>query len=503
MKVAIVGAGPGGLSCLNEFLHTDENGNSTIVSTNGDNVLPEQSYFKELVVFEQNSGFGGVWNHSEESDPKFLRTKEYSKPCSIRAKVEVPKPKDLEGCDVLKPFTRSLTNASVNRWNKSGVYNNLYTNVPNPLMRFSSGHVPSISQDQHHPFVHHSKVLSYVTKFVKDNDLEKYIRYNTCVEKVVKVDNKWIITVASYDYENGEEKWYLEWFDSVVVAVGRFNFPFYPTIENLEQFDDNNPGVIQHTKSIRDERDFKNMKVLLVGGSISAADILQYLIATCREVHISTEMKNDEKVPPRAKWIKQVFDDESLCLIKHPRIKKFDGNKVVFQDGSIEEGFDKIILATGYHIHYPFLDFPENKDAGLVNITASKDIENDALKKVDNLYLYTFSQDPTICYLGLANTPYFFLIAEAGAMAIAGVWSKAKQLPSIEEQKKWIKNRNDSPMLAFGHEEERMFVKDLYDLLTTGRVNMLDSLVEDEILKSKTALKSMFYKEIERLSSKE
>lgn len=50
-KIGIIGAGPGGLIALNEFLLTGVDGKSTIISLNSkDNKLPEKGAFDEIVV---------------------------------------------------------------------------------------------------------------------------------------------------------------------------------------------------------------------------------------------------------------------------------------------------------------------------------------------------------------------------------------------------------------------------------------------------------------------
>ena len=59
-SIAIIGAGPGGLASLYEFLHTNKDGSSTIGSANS--IDPK---FTKIVAFEQKDKVGGdlgnVW----------------------------------------------------------------------------------------------------------------------------------------------------------------------------------------------------------------------------------------------------------------------------------------------------------------------------------------------------------------------------------------------------------------------------------------------------------
>ena len=80
-KVAIIGGGPGGLTVLNELLHTNRGGSSTIVNSSSNSDYPKDQAFTEIVVFEQNDRIGGVWSYSKEVDPLFPSDADnYSRP---------------------------------------------------------------------------------------------------------------------------------------------------------------------------------------------------------------------------------------------------------------------------------------------------------------------------------------------------------------------------------------------------------------------------------------
>lgn len=504
-KIAIIGGGPSGLVALNEFLHTSSDGSSTITSFKSvENVLPKSPAFDEIVVFEQNSDIGGVWSHNNETDDKLPESKDFLSPRNIRPALSCPTEEELINHSKENPLIKQSEPVNKDKlWSRSAVYDHLFTNVPNRLMRFSSGfdiEVEGTDEKSNifYPFVPHVKVLEYLKKYAEINDLKKCIRFNTVVEKVYKKDEKWVVTVVEVDFLTGTQKWYSELFDAVVCSVGRFNVPFIPNIENLDEFKAAHPGIISHTKSYRNSEEFKNKKVLLVGGSISAIDLLQYFLGSSKEVWLSTNSSNVAS-PEGDDWISQILNDKSLSINKCPRIKKFEGDNVIFEDGSIGEGFDKILFATGYHLTYPFLDIPENKGKGYISISSGRDDQpNYAKTKVDNVYYYTFTVgEPTLAHIGILQNPLFFLVSEVNSAAMAGVWSNSKKLPSIEEQKKWCEDRIKGKKSGFQFFDENSiipYIKSIYQFTPRNRLDILSILKKDEVLASRKVLKTLFYK---------
>ena len=111
---------------------------------------------------------------------------------------------------------------------------------------------------------------------------------------------------------------------------------FYPGFENEDKF----TGKIIHAHDYRDGRVYKDKKVLLIGGSYSAEDIaLQCWKFGAEYSHIT------HKNPARMgfKWPETVSETATF-------LKDFDGNKVIFEDGSSEE-YDVIIKCTGAFLH--------------------------------------------------------------------------------------------------------------------------------------------------------
>lgn len=512
-KIAIIGGGPGGLVTLNELLHTSSDGASTITSPHSANKYPSNPAFDEIVVFEQNECIGGVWNYSDRTDPKFPQyVDDYSKPNGLRPNL-ASEINDLNNCTEASPckvpIDADVSSKLDHLWNKSGVYDHLFTNIPNHLMRFSTSFDEPVKLDHnskaYQPFATHPNVINYLKNYAKKYDLEKYVRFNSSVEKVYKVNDKWHLTICKVNKSTNTLEYYTEKFDAVVVSVGRFNIPFYPFIIGQKEFNEKHPGVIEHSKSFRRTDDLIGKKVLIVGSSISAMDIAQYLIPVS-DLHISSNTKGvpracepTENTQQKAEWTDKVFEDPSLNWTKHGRIAKFEADTVIFEDGSQESNFDAILYCTGYHLYFPFLDIPENEGKGYISVTSGYDGNpNYALTKVDNLYLYTFTiNDPTLCHTGIAQNPLFFLTSEANAVAIAGCWSGNKKLPSLEVQRNFIKSRHEGKKRGFQSYDEtqiREFIRLCYELAPSGRFDFVPYIREGDIMESKEVLHDLFFK---------
>lgn len=503
-RVAVIGAGPSGLASLNELLHTSKEGKSTIRSfCAAENNLPADPAF-EVVVFEQGNDIGGTWNYSASADPCLPGD---SKPDNVRTLLPVPDA--VESASFDNPLPSNVNLSEVCLWNKSGLYDELFTNVPDRMMRFSAGldldpQSKHGSDNPYHPFVTRQHVSQYLQNFAEVNDLKKHVRFNSTVEKLYKKDDKWVLNVLVTEEEGN--KWYSETFDAVMLCNGRFKIPFVPKIEGLDEFARRRPNDVSHTKAFRNVEPYRGKKVLLVGSSISAIDLLQYLIPACKEVWLSSNSVTALKVsnekhtgkPKDGQWISDILHDENLKYNRCSRIKRFEGDTVIFEDGSAEK-FDKILFATGYHLSYPFLNIPENEGKNYINIlSGKKGDDNHAMTKADGVYMYTFSvADPTLAFIGIAHTPLIFLMSELGAMAAAGVWSNIKHLPSVKEQKLWCEEKLASSkdgLTMISEKDFKAFVDTMFPLAPLGRINFKDLIIEDEVELSRLVLKELFYK---------
>jgi cation diffusion facilitator CzcD-associated flavoprotein CzcO len=443
-SVAVIGAGPAGIACVNELAHVAKSGISTLEQ----NIKPsaKNAAFNKIVCFEQNDKIGGVWNFFAKPDPKMpsidiLKSKRFNTPDGIFEYSHLPSDSTLKETSSTTPFVRfsNKTFEDELKWNKNAAYKDLFTNIPEKFMKFSYTPYKGVSKGRFlEPLVSLGDVKEYLDSIVEKYSLSHYFRTSSSVELVEKDDNtnKWTLTIRKKPRFSKIEQWYREEFDAVVVANGHCNVPFIPKTDGLTEFVAKYPDVVRHSKSFRDPAEFENKSVLLCGSGTSSADLAQYLAPVARSVTISQRSKTVYG------WIEECFQCSPAVKFK-PRIKRYitDNSEkphtVEFDDGSFAQ-FDHIILSTGYHYHFPFL--PKSKE--YIKIYNDAHDCHNPINKIGNLFLYTFSiKDNTLATVGIPTIGLMFHAMEYSAAAIAGIFSASKRLPPIGEQTKWDDGR--------------------------------------------------------------
>ena len=325
MKIAIIGAGCSGIAAIRQLL---------------------ESGITNITCFEQNDRVGGNWIYTSESSHS-----------SVTETTHIISSKKLSE----------------------------YSDFPMP------SHYPD--------YPSHSQVLSYFESYAEQFGLKKYIRFNTKVDKVTRSkDGKWELFVNRAEVP--------ELFDFLLVSNGHHSVPRHPVIEGSFT------GEYLHSHDFKSGLRFAGKKVLVIGGGNSACDcavecsrvaayvsismrrphyivpkfmmgkptdtfndslryVPEFLAEKLRKASLKLQIGNYEdyglKTPdfPLTKDHPTV-NSELLYTLRHgmvlpkPGISKIDGEKVTFEDGSIQN-FDTIIAATGYKMATPFFD-PEFLD---------------------------------------------------------------------------------------------------------------------------------------------
>lgn len=430
-SVAVIGGGPAGITTINELLHTGQGGFSTLKT----GARPQKCAFDKVVCFEQNSNWGGVWNYFEKPDPRLpLLQGNYSNPDTIFERSKLPAQSSLEKTSYGSPFEQvsSKKFEDETKWQRNAAYKDLFTNVPEKYMRFSYLDFSDLKINENiHPLVTADDIMKYLDDIVDKYSLKDHIRLNSSVENVEKLDDCWRLTIREKEFDSNSEKWYYEYFDAVVAANGHCSVPYIPQIPNLNEFNDKHPNVIQHSKSFRNSDDYLDGDVLLLGSGTSSIDLAQYILPKAKSITMS------QRSASVYDWIRECFDQSPEIDFK-PRIKQLlpETKQVEFVDGSIKS-FDHIILGTGYHYHWPFL----NQKEEIVKVF-NEPTSTNPVNKIGNLYMYVFSVvDNTFATVGIPTLNLMFHNMEYGALAIAGVFSGAKKLPDLERQLEWDASR--------------------------------------------------------------
>lgn len=245
----------------------------------------------------------------------------------------------------------------------------------------------------------HRELLDYFRAFARRFDLHRHYRFGTRVLKAEPVSDapgtRWRLTTQTGDAapEVAEYK-------GLVVANGTLAEP------NMPAFPGHFAGQLWHTSAYKQATQFAGQRVLIVGAGNSGCDIAVDAVHHAKSIDISVRrgyyfvpkyvfgkpadsIGGKISLPP---WLKQRIDStilqwftgdpvrfgfprpdyrmyeshpvvNSLILyhIGHgdvgvrPDIARLDGHTVHFKDGSARD-YDLVLAATGYKLHYPFLD---------------------------------------------------------------------------------------------------------------------------------------------------
>lgn len=481
-SVAIIGGSPSGIATLYDLTRTLKDGTSLQGYKNiKDFEERKEVAFDKIVLFERNHSTGGVWCrqtrgnfNNDPSLPDLSSKGNFEDPANvfIKAPISEELEEQLLGSSFEHPVEVEKQKSKpedIYQWKSSAAYEKLFTNVPNQYMSFS---FDPLSSKQLAELRHRYKNISgfesaddvglYLENVLKNNDLTRYIRTSSNVERVKKLSaGGWRVFIRKTVQRAGTDidQWYKEDFDAVVIANGK-TVPIIPSFKGFREFAAKTKEKIWITlaKSLKDPRKLRTAKkILIIGSSVSAVDLVQYAFPRDLDTPSIFISRRSESHAGRD-WAD--FCSHTRGIISKPEIDHFnaDTESIIFKDGTVEKGFDAVIVCTGYHMYYPFLESKYLK------------IHPNALKFFD----YTFSiEDQTLALVGNTYAAYFFNRVEAQAAALAGVWSGQKYLPTLKEQLYWYKTEFPEPLKAYRVAEH--FIKPLERFFLRGRKNPLDS----------------------------
>mmetsp|Transcript_6805 Transcript_6805/g.13846 ORF Transcript_6805/g.13846 Transcript_6805/m.13846 type:complete len:533 (-) Transcript_6805:98-1696(-) len=376
----------------------------------------------------------------------------------------------------------------------AGIWKELCTNTTRRHMEFSDfPWDPEDAYDGHEQaygriYPHCTEVRSYLEGYAANFDLHPHLRLGTEVTSIERKNNNntgsgWIITTVSSQMGDAKTTTVYD-FDAIVVCPGPQAAPHHPLDSKFENF----TGEVLHSKSFRSENDYKDKRVLVIGGNISGSEIASVLAENptaerCQTVvhsvrtmpfHIQKFTKSGQtsmcdeffirgtawldRIMPNAigakgikafilqHWPEQcdgVAEDVRDCGIAlttnyvdqvkegvfhlKPDVARAEGKSVTFVDGTTEE-FDAVICATGYDYDVSFLPESVRQKVQVANPNNGK--------KVMHLYKHTLVPNEelvdSLAFCGLLSSvgPYFPL-SEMQARYIAAVWSGKIPRPGI------------------------------------------------------------------------
>lgn len=246
----------------------------------------------------------------------------------------------------------------------------------------------------------HRELCRYFAAFADRFDLRRHFRFGVRVESVEPVQPGDPLTPWRVGIRNAAGELESAVYKGVVIANGTLAEP------NMPRFEGQFSGELLHTSQYKSAEQFKGKRVLIIGAGNSGCDIAVDAVHYAQSVDVSVR-RGYYFVPkyvfgrpadtlggkkPLPRWLKQRLDATVLqwftgdptrfgfprpnykmyeshpivnSLILHhlghgdihvkADVERFDGHTVHFKDGS-QQDYDLVLAATGYTLHYPFID---------------------------------------------------------------------------------------------------------------------------------------------------
>ncbi|KAF9767955.1 hypothetical protein IL306_014807 [Fusarium sp. DS 682] len=358
----------------------------------------------ELDIFERRDVPGGAWVYDENptSAPQFPATD----PKDIDPPLAPP--------EVELPAT--VDRATQQRFLTTPMYKYLQANIPWSVMAgstiFEDLAPPNLADA---PFLNGTSISEIVDKV--GHRFDHLIRYDTTVENVEEQADGTLRLTLRLQNKNGTDTWYTRSYDHIVVATGHNSVPRVPDISGLDTWQ----GKLRHSVTWRDGEEFTGQRILVVGSSESAIDLVLNSKKFAKDPIYSSQRKPHPRHPT-------IFEHHGAKVVS--TIDKIDGKSIHLSDGTVLDDVDVIVFATGYFYTYPFLSKirPSQASSG---------------HRVPGLYQHIFdiSKPDKIAFVGVVNGSLSWKTWEKSAFLVALLWSGKIKLPPVEEQKEWEQER--------------------------------------------------------------
>ncbi|KAI0381815.1 FAD/NAD(P)-binding domain-containing protein [Hypomontagnella monticulosa] len=402
-RVAVIGAGPAGA------IATD--------------ALVKEQAFDTIRVFDRRAGIGGTWIYTPHLPTAIPSLEDL---VSGKADVAVPPPPQLPAVTALS----DEINGHQRRFADTALHENLHSNITPAIMSYTQepfpGTLSARTLAEHGPgapFRHHAVIREWIEGIFARGGHEKLVELNTTVERAEKVGGEWVLTLRKE--AGGRNYWWRETFDALVVATGHYNVPWFPSIPGLVEYDRKFPGRIQHSKHFRTAARYKGKRVVVVGGSISAHEVVHEILEAA-QTPVYASLRG-EPIPAFG-WEPFLHPD----IVVKKEITRLDPEtgRIFFADGSTLDDVDHIVFGTGYTFSVPFLEHVQKR------------IRN-AYRRLPGVYQHTWDiEDPTLTFIGMLGGGFTFRVYEWQAVAVARhLAGRASPLPPIPEQLEWERKR--------------------------------------------------------------
>ncbi|KAK6437444.1 hypothetical protein LTR95_006360 [Oleoguttula sp. CCFEE 5521] len=431
----------------------------------------------DVTVFERSDHVGGVWYFDERSakDAAYPSTKPSigdspGYEASLSSRRDKRRRSPVEGSDL------EYDEASIAFAPPGPCYDGLRNNVSTHEMEMST-HLFKAGTGE---FVSQRELADYLQDTANANNAHSDILLDTLVEDIRKVGQRWQVEITTLTKTDSGAQFTpsTHTFDAVVVANGNYHAMDVPDVPGLKAWKQTYPDRVMHSKLYRRPEKYRSQNVLVVSASVSSTDIVRELGSIAKATYQSsrggaydlpTTLLPDNCA--RASGVK-CFNPlpSSAALTSSTCIP----GTVNLTDGTILIGIDSVILATGYHVSFPFLRTLHVDH--LSSSTADDRVLVTDGQQTHNLHKDIFYiLDPTLSFIGVPYHTATWSFSEFQAMALAQVLTGKVALPSEEGMRDEYERRlaTKGAGRAFhsfkGSGQEIAYVNDLVEWVNEGK----------------------------------
>lgn len=217
------------------------------------------------------------------------------------------------------------------------MYRHLWSNGPKEALEFADYTFEEHFGKPIASYPPREVLADYIKGRVEKAGLRKWMKLRHPVRWVEYSEDKKKFKVVAHDLIGN--KYVKEEFDYVICCTGHFSTPNIPYFEGMETY----KGIVMHSHDFREAACYKGMNVMVVGSSYSAEDIG----SQCWKYGAKTVTACYRTKPMPFHWPEN--------WETKPLLTRVSDKTCYFRDGTSKE-IDVIILCTGYHHYFPFMD---------------------------------------------------------------------------------------------------------------------------------------------------
>lgn len=324
---------------------------------------------------------------------------------------------------------------------ESPIYDDLTTNLPKQLMKFTD----LAFSDKAPLMPSHHVVQSYLEEYSKEFFKRDIVEFGSRVTSVVpkrdeEGNRKWEVT-STYVLDSTQTS--TSTFDAVVVANGHYTSPFIPSLPGLSSWSSvttpSGSPLIIHSKSWR-RPPSKPKKVLIVGAGISGMDIADHIAKSGSQVLLASRtFKPGGMMEPMVTHRNITYVHPVAVFLPPNTAEEATNGKgkraVRLRNGTVEEGIDQVVFATGYFYDFPFFTKKTEKELGL---DVGPERRTGRANAVLGLWQHLIPRDePTLSFLGLPSRIVPFPVVEVQSAYVARLLSGRISTPIREDMLEW------------------------------------------------------------------